>query len=363
MIKGKMKAQVFYEAKQMKFEEIDIPEIKDNEVLVKVKACGICGSDIAYYFGKSPVETPTGKGPIVLGHEISGEVVAVGSIANELNLFKVGDRVLLNPAQQCNACPSCSQGYFNLCEHQRVAGVSYDGGFTEYVKVSYTHIYKIPEGMSYEQAAFVEPLACASYGVKNLDPQIGDFVVIFGPGPVGLLMLQLIKSRGAGRVAMVGIFDYPLEKAKELGADYIFNTLDKNSPHYVEDLKKKIIDLTDGRLAERVIVPTNASDAMQQALEVSGKRSTVVYFGLPGEKDYLKVPALETITSDKTLKFSWLAPMTWTPAIKAISTGKVNVDDMITHKFSLEDVEKGIQFMASNTPEKIKGMIIVDNEL
>lgn len=356
---GKMKAQVFYEANVMKFEEIDIPKINDNEVLVKVKACGICGSDIAYYFGKSPVETSTGKGPIVLGHEISGEVVDLGSVAKELNLFEEGDRVIINPAQQCNACPSCSQGYFNLCEHQKTAGVSYNGGFAEFVKVNYTHLYKIPEGMSYEEAAFVEPLACSSYGVKNLDVQIGDFVVIFGPGSIGLLMLQLIKAKGAGKIAMVGIFDYPLEKAKELGANYVFNTLDKESPYYVEDIKSKITGLTNGQLAERVIVPTSASVAMQQALEVSGKRSTIVYFGLPGKKDILKVPVLDTITSDKTLRFSWLAPMTWPTAIKAISTGKVNVNNLITHKFSLKEVEDGIKFMASNEPKKTKGMIII----
>lgn len=356
----KMKANVFYDACNMKFEEIDIPKINEIEVLIKVKACGICGSDIAYYFGKSPVETTNGKGPIVLGHEISGEVVKVGAIAQGLNLFKEGDRVIVNPAQQCNACSSCAQGYFNLCEHQKIAGVNYNGGFAEYVAINYTHLYKIPAAMSYEEAAFVEPLACSAYGVKNLEVQIGDFVVIFGPGPIGLLMLQLIRARGAGKIAMVGIFDEPLAKAKELGADYIFNTLDKNSPYYVLDLKATLMELSNGQLAEKVIVPTNATTAMHQALEISGKHSTVVYFGLPGLTDILKVPVLDMINKDKTLRFSWLAPMTWPTAIKSISARKVNVRDLITHKFSLAEVEKGIKFMASNDPGKIKGMIILE---
>lgn len=358
-MKSKMKAQVFYEPNIMKLEEIDIPSIDDNEVLVKVRACGICGSDIAYYYGRSPLETSTGKGPLVLGHEMSGEVIEVGRKAADMNLVKSGDRMIVNPAQNCNTCSNCQKGYVNLCENQMGIGVSVNGGFAEYTKVNYTHIYKMPENISFEEGALVEPLSCATYGVENLQINIGDFVVIIGSGTIGLFMTQLIKAKGAGKVALVGIFDFPLELGKELGADYVINTLDKNSSYYAKDLKEKILELNNGELAQRVIVPTSAKVAMQQALEISGKRSIVVYFGLPGDKDILEVPVLDTITSDKTIRFSWLAPFTWPRAIMAIETGKVDAKKIITHRYNLEKVEEGIEFMNSSVEEKVKAMIII----
>lgn len=354
-----MKAQVFYEPNVMRLEEIDVPLIDDNEVLVKVRACGICGSDVAYYYGRSPLETPTGKGPLILGHELSGEVVEIGKQAADLNLVKNGDKVIINPVQICNACPNCLKGYVNLCVNQLALGVSANGGFAEYTKVNYTNLYKIPENISFEEGAITEPLACAYYGVDNLQVNMGDFVVIIGSGTIGLLMLQLIKARGAGKVALVGIFDFSLKIGKELGADYIMNTLDKNSHYYVEDLKDRILELTKGEMAQRVIVPTSAKMALQQAVEISGKRSVVVFFGLPGDKDKLGVPVLNTITSDKTLRFSWLAPFTWPKAIKAIETGAVDVTKLITHRYSIEKVGEGIEFMNSPVEEKIKAMVII----
>lgn len=352
----KMKAQVFHEKEKMELKEVSLPEINEDEVLIKVKVCGICGSDVSYYFGESPVETPTGKGPIILGHEISGKVVEVGSIAKKAELFCEGDRVLVNPAQQCNTCTDCAQGHFNLCKNIRTAGVSYNGGFAEYVKVRYTHLFKIPENLSFEEAALVEPLACSTYGVQNLDVQIGNSVVIFGDGLVGLMMLQLIKSKGA-EVTLVGTSDYSLKKAGRLGADHIFNIRDENSKNHVINLKASIKEVNNNKLADRVIVATSALSAMEQALKISGGRSTVVYFGLPGEEDELKVPVLDTITKDKTLRFSWLAPLTWPTAIKAIDTGKVKVKELITHRYNLQEVEKGLKFMASKDPKKIKGVV------
>ena len=130
---GKMKAQVLYEPKVMKLEEIDIPQIADNQILVKIKAVRICGSDISYYFGHSPLGTADGKGPLVIGHEMSGEVVEVGAIPAAMSLFQPGDRVTLNPVMQCNACPDCLNGRFNVCSSMSgVLGVTVNGGFAEY---------------------------------------------------------------------------------------------------------------------------------------------------------------------------------------------------------------------------------------
>ncbi len=359
-MEGKMRAQVFYEAEKMKLERIDIPKVMDDEVLLRVKACGICGSDMSYYFGHSPLGTKDGKGPLVLGHEFCGDVVEVGRIPASKGLFKPGDRVIANPMQQCNACPACAKGQYNVCPNATIPGVGNNGGFAEYCVMKYTHIYPMPDGMTYEQGAVVEPLACAVYGMNKLDIRMDDTVVIFGPGPIGLMMVQLAKAQGAARVIMTGRRDYPLETALAAGADAVVNTADAYSPYYSVDLKERVRELTGGNMADKVIVPTSAMPALKQALEVAGNCAVIVFFGLPGPEDKIEIPALDFITSDKRVFFSWLAPLTWPEAISAISSGKVKTDKLITHRFSLEDCEAGIRFMKTGSGNKIKGIIVID---
>jgi len=281
-MKGKMKAQVFYEPEVMKLEEVDIPQITDEQVLVRVKACGICGSDVAYYFGASSLETPTGKGPLILGHEFTGEVVEVGKIPESLGLFKPGDRVVLDPVQYCNACEVCKKGYVNLCENKTVLGVSVDGGFAEYCAVKYTGVHKLPDNVSYEQGSLTEPLADAVYGVENMQISPGDFCVVIGPGPIGIMMVQLAKASGAGKVVLVGTRDYRLQIGLEVGADEVFNTGDKSSPIYTDDLKGKIEELSGGRFADAVIVATGSVEAMEMAVEYLAPGGVMnIFAGLP----------------------------------------------------------------------------------
>jgi L-iditol 2-dehydrogenase len=172
------------------------------------------------------------------------------------------------------------------------------------------------------------------------------------------MMAQVIKQRGAKTVLMSGIIDYPLEKAKEAGVDYICNTYDESSPYYTPDLAARVKELTDGYGANRVIVPVAAESAFKDAFTVSGKASTIVFFGLPGEKDVIKIPALETLQSDKHVIFSWLAPYTWNEALSALTSGKLKAKELVTHRFPLDKVREGIEFMGSGEKEKIKGMII-----
>jgi len=357
-MKGKMRAMVFYEPLKMKYEEIDIPEIGPDEVLLKVKACGICGSDIAYYWGLSPLETATGKGPLVLGHELSGEVVELGDIPKAIGVFKVGDRVAADPVQYCNACEVCKKGQVNLCEKKSVLGVSVNGGFAEYVKSKYTGLFKLPDNVTYEQGAFSEPLADAMYAVQNLEVTLGDFCVVIGPGPIGLAQAQLIKSSGAGILVVIGTRDYRLEIAKNNGADYVFNTKDTGSKYYVSDIKKKIAELTDSKMADRVIVATGNPMVMGMPFGISGRRSVIVFFGLPGEKDVIPVPALETILWDKKIKFSWLAPLTWPKSINAISKKLIDVDALVTHKFKLENLVSALEKVKNREGNPLKALII-----
>lgn len=345
----------------MSLVNVEIPEVAADEVLLKVKACGICGSDVAYYFGGSPLETESGQGPLILGHEFSGEIVELGSTAKNNSSFKIGDAVMGNPVRECGACKYCARAQVNLCENKRVKGVSVHGAFAEYVTMPYTHIFKVPDGISFTEAALCEPLACGSNAVKKLDVNLGDFVVIFGPGTIGLMMLQLIKASGASKIAMVGILDFGLSKALELGADFAFNTADESSPYYCDDLSGEIRNITDGEMANKVVVPTSAKSAIQGALEVSGKKATIVYFGLPSEKAVLEVSLLDFLTNDKTILSSWLAPYTWDSAQCALRGGKIKMGSLITHTFKLEELVDGIKFINDvSQSNKIKSVVVFD---
>jgi L-iditol 2-dehydrogenase len=285
----------------------------------------------------SSLETPDGKGPCVLGHEFSGEVVEVGEIPRTLGLFQPGDRVVLDPVQYCNACEICKKAQPNLCETKTVLGVSIDGGFAELARSSYTGVHKLPDNVSYEEGALTEPLACATYAVQNLNVAPGDFVVVYGPGAIGLMMLQLAKARGAGTVVLVGTRDYRLDAGKQLGADYCLST-DPDSPYYCGDIPGFVADHTGGKMANGAITATSGLAAMEQALEVTGRRSTIVYFGLPGDQDRLSVPVLNQILWDKQIRFSWLAPNTWPAALQALATGLVSVAPLVNCTYPLAEL-------------------------
>jgi L-iditol 2-dehydrogenase len=256
----------------------------------------------------------------------------------------------------------CAEGKFNLCSYGVVPGVSVNGAFAEYTVMKYTHLYQMPMNVSYKQASIVEPLACASYGMKKLDVQLGDFVTVLGPGPIGNMMVALAKGRGASKVALVGTRDYPLGVGKKCGADYLINIRDEKSPYYSADVVKTISELTGGKMSARVIVPTSNMQALQSALDVAAGGATIVYFGLPGEDDKIQVPALRSIQSDINIKFAWLAPLVWPTAIKAVASGIIDTDKVFTHEFSLEDAEKGIIFMKTGQGDKLKGVIVIDDK-
>jgi L-iditol 2-dehydrogenase len=351
-----MKSQVFYEPEKMGLEDRPVPRPGENELLVKVHSVGICGSDVAYYFGKSSLETPNGKGPLILGHEFTGDVVALGGNAARGG-FKVGDRVVVNPVQSNPNSYWSKKGLSNLCTEKRVLGVSVNGGFAEYAVSDYRWTVKLPDNVTYDQGALTEPLACGLYAVNNLNAEPGQTAVVFGPGPIGLMMTQVLKRRSLGNVILVGTRDYRLAKGAELGADLIVNVKEKNSPYYVDDLKAKIRSLNNGELADRAITATSSLDAIHSALDVTGRHATVVIFGLPGDKDVMRVPILETILMDKTIRFSWLAPNTWEEAVQLISSGAVNMDKIISHKFGLGNLVEGITQVRNREDSCTKGLV------
>ena len=354
-----MKAQVFYEKEKMAVEQVPMPKVGPEQVLVRIRACGICGSDVAYYYGASSLETKTGKGPLILGHEMSGEVVEVGDVPKSLGLFQSGDRVTLDPVQYCNACSICKKGYVNLCEKKAVLGVSTNGGFAEFCLSHFTGVHKIPKNVSFEEAAMTEPLACAVHGVQRMGVRPGDFCVVMGPGAIGTMMVQLIKSSGAGKVVLAGAQgdDYRLKIGKEAGADEVFNVAEPKSPYYVKDLKAKISELTDGLFADAAITPTGAVPAMEMAFEITGRRARIVFFGLPADDAVIRVPALKSIFWDKTVHFSWLAPLTWPTALTALGSGLVDVKKLMSQVIPLDSLAQGIKDVKNRVGDPVKVIV------
>lgn len=187
----------------------------------------------------------------------------------------------------------------------------------------------------------------------------GDFCVVMGPGAIGNMMVQLVKSSGAGKLVLVGAAgdDYRLKIGLETGADVAYNVQDKDSPYYVDDLKKAIEELSGGMFADAVITPTGAVSAMEMAFEISGRRARIVFFGLPADDAVIRVPALSSIFWDKTVQFSWLAPLTWPKALDALGAGLVNAKSLISKTIKVADLQQGIKDVKARVDKPMKVVV------
>ena len=190
-----------------------------------------------------------------------------------------------------------------------------------------------------------------------MDIHLGDFAVVLGGGVIGAMMMQLIKSKGAGKVAIVDVVDYRLDIAKDLGAHIQYNPVEKDSPYYTPDFKKAIEEQTDGKFADAAICATGNVGAMETALDITGRRARIVYFGLPADDAVVRVPALASILWDKTIRFSWLAPGTWPTALQAIATGLVNVDPLCSHTYPLGQLAEAIGNVNDKKDRAMKAVI------
>jgi len=336
-----MKAAVLKGPRRIELEEVPKPKIAANEVLIKVEVCGVCGSDIAYYQrGKADVPPP-----IILGHEFSGTIVELGEMAKKLGLFKEGDRVVAEPVMACGSCTSCKEGYPNMCEKPTVLGVTVNGGMAEYCAVRYDYVHRIPDGVSFEEAAFTEPLACALHAIRKLKISPGRSAAVIGPGPIGLMVVQYLKKSGLSPIILIGTRDYRLEVGLKLGADYAINVGEKRSRYYSSSPVEVVKELTGGKGVDRVFVATGSVEGNQMAVEIAGPRSVVVFFGGAGYDPTSKVsiPLWEGTLGEKEFTFSWLSPYTFPEALNAIHKKLVDVKQLVTHSFRLDEAGKAIE--------------------
>jgi len=337
-----MRAAVYYTNNDVRIEELPMPEISKGELLVKVMASGICGSDVMEWYRVK-------KAPIVLGHEAAGEIAKVGEGVKQ---YKVGERVFVSHHVPCNKCRYCMRGHHTACETLHKTNF-YPGGFAEYIRVPQINvergIYVLPKNVSFEEGTFIEPLACVLRAQRLAQLKKGDSIFIIGVGISGLLHVKLAKASGAGRIIASDINEYRLNMAKKFGADAIINARED----VVEELKHK----NEGRLADIVIICTGAASAFTQALQSVDKGGSVVFFAPTEPGVTVPIPVNEFWRNEIMLTTSYgAAPQDLAEALELISSGKVKVKDVITHRLTLEEAPLGFRLMAE-AKESLKVII------
>ena len=337
-----MKAAVLLAPEKMELQDIPVPQLKSSEVLIKVKRCGICGTDPHIYMGRFPAPQP-----LVLGHEFSGEIVEIGP---DVQAVAVGDRVTADINSSCGSCFYCRNGQKLFCENISQIGVHVDGAFAEFVKVPAVNVYKIPDSMSWTDGAYVEPLACAVNGQQRANISLGSTVFIIGAGPMGLSHAVLSKINGAAKVIVSELNPVRIQKAKELGADHVID-VSKQDP------LEELLSLTNGRGADFIIEAVGSVRTYEQAFKAVRKGGAIVAYGAAPADAELTIKPFEVYSKELTIVGSYAGTYdTWGKAIELIQSGRFKSKDLVTNTVVLDDLLSGLQ-SAEKNKDIIKTMV------
>lgn len=311
-----MRAAAFYGKNDLRIEEIDTPTAGAGQVVVKVMACGICGTDVHIFHGDEGVgETPRGT---VIGHEFAGEVTEIGEGVRNV---KVGDRVCVDPNVLCNECYYCLGSIGHFCESMTGIGTMINGGFAQYCIVPQSQVYKIKDTTTYEEAAMTEPVACCVHGIDMCEISCGDTVAVIGGGMIGMIMLQLAKISGAGKLIMLEPVAEKREIAKKLGADLCIDPIN-------DDVHKVLAENGVKRIST-VIECVGKVATMEQAIDIAGKKSVVMMFGLTAPNDEMTIKPFQIFKKEIVLKASFINPYTQKRALELIENKKVDVSSIV----------------------------------
>lgn len=321
------------------WKEVPCPEIRADQVLVQVKAVGICGTDIPIFSGIRAV--PEG---LIPGHEFAGVIVEVGQ---GVEGWAVGDRVAVGLVKGCGQCYYCKIGQEPMCENILELGIHIHGAYTTFTAVPQTCLHRLPDNLSFEEGAAVDPIASAYRGVRKVDLDVEDSVVIFGPGAIGLYALQTVKARGAHTVVVVGQpEDEPrLEVAKQLGADYVFTTLDGN-------VADRVAKATDGRMASVVIEATGNPAAMPTILNCAARQARVLVIGI-SHADATFNPAIivrRELQVIGSFCYSW---EDFEESLWLLARGKITTQKMVTHIMALEQLGQALELLHERKALKV----------
>jgi len=321
--------------------EILSPEkLEDDEVLIKIKNIGICGSDLLGYQGKMAFMSY----PRIPGHEFSGIVEKAG---NNVTKVKTGDRVCVEPLVVCGKCEPCLCGEYNVCQDMKVLGVHIDGAFCEKIIVKERSIYALPKNMSFEEGALIEPFCVALEAVRRTALTIEDAITIFGAGTIGLCILKAALAIGARKTFIVDINEYRLSVAKKMGADYTATSYDE------------IIDITKGRGTDVVIEASGAGKAAEDIFKVASYRGRIgilAFYKTP----LVNIPPTEIVKKELDIFGSRLYQKRFPLALDLVSKKKVELIDLVTHRFSFDELEKAFQAGLNQDSKALKIMVKTD---
>ena len=338
-----MKAAILTDVGELSIEDVPMPQPDTGGVVIRIEACAICTTDVKIYrYGYSGF-----KPPLILGHEISGTIHALGA---EVSGWQEGNRVAVGPNIACGDCWFCSRGFHTACDNLKTIGVHMDGGFTEFVHIPGDAVKGdclnlIPSEVSFEEAALTDPLSCAVNASELSDIREGDTVVIIGAGPTGCLNVEVSRSLGA-RVILVQRSLQRLDNARFTGADIYLSPL-------TDDIKARVMEETEGRGADEVIVCCNSPQAQEEALELVRKRGNVNFFGgLPRGSSTINLNSNLVHYAEFTVTGTHGgSSQHCRKAVSLIAEGKIKIKNYLTHEFSLSELLTGIE-----TVEKKEGL-------
>ncbi len=339
-----MRAAVWTKPLTIEMKEVERPRPGAGQVLVRTKSVGICGTDVHIWRG----EFAPAKPPLILGHEAAGIVEEVGEGVENV---KPGDKVVVDPALYCGKCEYCRRGAYYQCDHRGAIGMDTDGAYAEFFVAPALNCYPLPEGMGWEEAAFVDTLACPINAMNLMPHRWGETVAILGDGPAGLCFLQLCRLSGASLVIVTGTEENRLRLAREYGADLTVNV-------HQQDPVEAIMEATQGRGVDTTIEACGAPEAVRQAIKVTRKQGKIMIYGVFAEPvdgvDFQDMHRREI-----TIYGSSGAPWSYPAAISLIATGRVRVREMITHTFTLEQLDEALRTAAERRDGYIKGVVLI----
>ncbi len=341
-----MKVAKLYKYNDIRIEDIPVPSPGPNEALLKTKACGICSGDVMQWYIEK-------KAPLVIGHEPSGIIVETG---RKVKSFRKGDRVFVHHHAPCFSCKYCKKGDYVQCNTWRNSKLI-PGGISEYILIPETNLendtLNLPEEISFEDGTLIEPAACVVKSLRRADLRRGDTILVLGLGVMGMMHILLARKYGAEKIIGADMVPYRLNKAKELGADV---TIDVSN----SDLLKELSSVTDGLMADVVIVGPNSVNAMQQGILCAGSGGKVVFFtpAKPGET--LAINPNEIYFKDINIITSYsCGPSDTADALELIAEGVVNAEKLITHRFKIEETSEAFRLTAE-AKNSLKSVILFD---
>ena len=351
---GKMKAGILYGPRDLRVEEIDIPEVPAGWVLLKVRAGGICGSDLHLFKEKTfiPISSVLGEGIYVPGHELAGEVEKLGEGVESL---QEGDRVVVEPSINCGKCDWCKIGQINLCENSGLIGFYYIGGLAEYCIAPEEKCFKIAKKTSFEDAATIDCVAVAARAVKRAEISLEDSVAILGAGSIGLFAAQLTKLAGAREVYITGTHEYQLKAADRFGVTATINARNENTV-------ERIMELTSGKGVDKVIEAVGGTaPVIDEGINMVRRQGIVVATGI--FLDQIPINMFSLVTKEARLTGAWgygywNHMKEFEVSLKLLENGKIDAKSLITHKFPLEKVSEAFEVaLEKGTSQSIKVQI------